>query len=201
MAPTTALPHLADERHQRHVVGAVGSNPGPNWEVKGTGDFNGDGKSDILWQGEDGTAAVWLMDGTKPSTTPSAQSGTGWEIKGTGDFNGDGKSDILWQGHDGTPAMWLMDGTHVVSVQRRRLVQPGLGLARDHLVLLAPSELGALPEFGIFNGDGKSDILWQGQDGTPAIWLMDGTNVLSVQRRRLVQPGVGLARDHLVRWI
>ena len=30
---------------------------------------------------------------------------------------------------------------------------------------------------GDFNDDVKSDILWQGQDGTPAIWLMDGTNV------------------------
>ena len=34
-------------------VGAVGPfNPGPSWQIKGTGDFNGDGKSDILWQGE-----------------------------------------------------------------------------------------------------------------------------------------------------
>jgi hypothetical protein len=56
-------------------------------------------------------------------------------------------------------------------------------------VLLAPSELGALPEFGIFNGDGKSDILWQGQDGTPAIWLMDGTNVLSVHAAGSFNPG------------
>ena len=35
--------------------GAVGSNPGPSWHVEGTGDFNGDGKSDILWQNDDGT--------------------------------------------------------------------------------------------------------------------------------------------------
>jgi FG-GAP-like repeat/Bacterial pre-peptidase C-terminal domain len=27
-----------------------------------------------------------------------------------------------------------------------------------------------------FNGDNFSDILWQDTDGTPAIWLMDGTN-------------------------
>ncbi len=25
-----------------------------------------------------------------------------------------------------------------------------------------------------FNGDGKADILWQNDDGTPAVWLMDG---------------------------
>ena len=38
-------------------------NPGPSWHVKGTGDFNGDGKADILWQNNNGTPAIWLMDG------------------------------------------------------------------------------------------------------------------------------------------
>ena len=46
-------------------VGAVGPfNPGPSWHIKGTGDFNGDGKSDILWQNDRRHAAIWLMDGT-----------------------------------------------------------------------------------------------------------------------------------------
>ena len=31
---------------------------------------------------------------------------------------------------------------------------------------------------GDFNGDGKADILWQNDDGTPAVWLMDGLNIL-----------------------
>jgi hypothetical protein len=35
---------------------------GPSWQVKDTGDFNGDNKSDILWQNSDGTPAIWLMD-------------------------------------------------------------------------------------------------------------------------------------------
>jgi hypothetical protein len=46
------------------VKGAnVGFNPGPAWQIHNTGDFNGDGKSDIEWQNTDGTPAVWLMDG------------------------------------------------------------------------------------------------------------------------------------------
>jgi serralysin len=44
--------------------GAVGPNPGADWHVQGTGQFNGDGRSDILWQNDNGQAAVWLMDGT-----------------------------------------------------------------------------------------------------------------------------------------
>jgi hypothetical protein len=30
-----------------------------------------------------------------------------------------------------------------------------------------------------YNGDGKADILWQNLDGQPAIWLMDGFNLIS----------------------
>ena len=129
---------LADGWQQR-LVGQCRRlvNPGPTWQIKGTGDFNGDGKSDILWQDDNGTPAIWLMDGTNVVSIGAAGSfnpGPAWQIKGSGDFNGDGKSDILWQGHDGTPAIWLMDGTNVLSSQRRRLVQSGVGLARDHLV-------------------------------------------------------------------
>ncbi len=37
--------------------------PGPTWHVKAAADFNGDGKADILWQNDNGTPAIWLMDG------------------------------------------------------------------------------------------------------------------------------------------
>ena len=35
------------------------------WTVAGTGDFNGDGMSDILWlNGTSGQAVIWLLNGT-----------------------------------------------------------------------------------------------------------------------------------------
>jgi hypothetical protein len=65
-------------------AGAVGPfNPGPSWQIKGTGDFNGDGKSDILWQGSDGTPAIWLMDGTHATSVGAAGSfnpGLDWHV-------------------------------------------------------------------------------------------------------------------------
>jgi hypothetical protein len=138
-------------------VGAAGSfNPGPSWQVKGTGDFNGDGKSDILWQGKDGTAAVWLMDGTTATSVGMVGTNPGptWEIKGTGDFNGDGKSDILWQGQNGTPAIWLMDGTNVVSVHAAGSFNPGTDW---HVIIYArPIRTRDLPESGTLSRP-KSD--------------------------------------------
>ncbi|MBW4665709.1 MAG: S8 family serine peptidase, partial [Chroococcus sp. CMT-3BRIN-NPC107] len=35
-----------------------------NWKPVGTGDFNNDGKTDILWRHNDGWLSAWLMDGT-----------------------------------------------------------------------------------------------------------------------------------------
>ena len=84
-------------------------------------DFDGNGKSDILWQNADGTPAVWLMDGTgSPLTGPALPNpGPAWQVKDGGDFDGDGKADILWQNDDGTPAVWLMNGTDVLADRRR----------------------------------------------------------------------------------
>jgi hypothetical protein len=64
--------------------GAVGPfNPGPNWQVKGTSDFNGDGNSDILWQSDDGAPAIWLMNGMNFLSGAAAGSfnpGSDWHI-------------------------------------------------------------------------------------------------------------------------
>ena len=47
------------------------ANPGATWQAIGTGDYNGDGKSDILFQNAvTGTPMVWTMNGT--SVTASA---------------------------------------------------------------------------------------------------------------------------------
>ena len=95
----------------------VAPNPGPSWKVIGTGDFNDDGHSDILWQNANGQAAIWEMNGTnviaggmvRPNPGPS------WKAIGTGDFNGDGHSDILWQNANGQAAIWEMNGTNEIA--------------------------------------------------------------------------------------
>ena len=138
------------------------------WHVIGDGDFNDDDKPDILWQHDNGSAGVWLMDGTNimAHDVIDAISTPDWNVIGSGDFNGDGKSDILWQHDDGTPGIWLMNGLDVIST-----TVPGeaaMWSAAWHVI-----------SSGDFNGDGKSDILWQHDDGTPGIWLMNGTDVIS----------------------
>jgi len=40
-------------------------NMAASWAIAETGDFNGDGKSDILWRNSSGDVATWFMNGTQ----------------------------------------------------------------------------------------------------------------------------------------
>ncbi len=136
----------------------------------GTGDFNDDGRSDILWQNAStGQVSIWEMNGQHPigGGPVGPNPGPGWKAIGTGDFNDDGYSDILWQNTStGQVSIWEMDG-NTGSAAGPVSSNPG------------PSwkALGT----GDFNDDGHSDILWRNANGQVAIWEMSGINV---DRRR-----------------
>ena len=127
-------------------------------------DFNGDGKSDILFRDSLGDTAVWLMNGAQVLS----QGGIGappltWSIVGQRDFDGDGKYDLLWRDTSGNTAIWFMNGTQVASTG-------SVGNVTGWSVVGT----------GDFNDDGMGDILWRaGWNGETAIWLMSGANVLS----------------------
>jgi len=96
------------------VGGGLVANPGPGWEIKGTGVFSDDGSTDIVFQNTDGAVALWDMSGINVvggGLVPNP--GPGWQIEGTGDFFG-GNSAILLQNTDGAVALWDMSGTNVV---------------------------------------------------------------------------------------
>ena len=67
------------------VDAGVGQDQGatPCWTIQETGDFNGDGMSDILWRNTDGDVAIWLMNGLTPiSQTDIGNVPTSWTIQG-----------------------------------------------------------------------------------------------------------------------
>ncbi|MBF0538010.1 MAG: VCBS repeat-containing protein [Nitrospirae bacterium] len=134
---------------------------------KATKDFNGDGKSDILWQNSStGDVAVWLMDGTAKTSTAFAAKAVpnNWKIRASADFNNDGKSDVLWQDTTtGDVLVWLMNGT---SPQSAEYVYRGL------------SSEWQIQATGDFDGDCNSDILWQNsKTGDVIVWLMAGDKI------------------------
>jgi serralysin len=100
-------------------------NPGTTWHVKGMGDFNGDGRADILFQNDNGQLGIWEMGGANGTTilseTTIAQNpGASWHVVGVRDMNSDGRADIVFQNDNGASAIWanFSDATHAFSVQQ-----------------------------------------------------------------------------------
>jgi hypothetical protein len=137
-------------------------------------DFDGDGNADILWQHADGSAGIWLMNGTiRIFAAGLIGAGSGWSVKQVADFDGDGKADLLWQHTDGSVGMWLMNGTTKSFAAGLRGAGSGWSVR----------------QVADFNGDGKADLIWQHTDGSVEMWLMNGTAMSS--SASLIGPGSG----------
>lgn len=121
-------------------------------------DFNGDGKSDLLWRHDGGTLGAWLTSGSAFVGGASAQLGTEWKLGDTADFNGDGLTDIIWRHDAGAFGVWTSTGSSFVG--------GAAGSLGTDWTLVAADD---------FDGDGRADILWRHTSGTFGVWNATNT--------------------------
>ncbi len=133
----------------------VGLHANPAWDRAQTGDFDGDGRDDLLWYrpgGEDDH--VWWSAGGGRFSDDVRHVGGDYRAF-TGDFNGDCRDDIFWYGP---------------------------GSARDHIWLGGASRTfrnldvtvngDYWPVVGDFNGDRAEDVFWYRPGaGTDPVWF------------------------------
>ncbi len=153
-----------------------------DWIMITAADFNGDGKSDIVWRNNrSGENAVWFMDAS--TVTPDNRYKSDeqffvdqirfidpkWKMVGAGDFDADGKADIAWH-HEitGDNAIWLMDG---ISNNSTPVASKASG---EKFITKQANKNWKIGAIGDFNGDGKSEFAWHNSiSGETAVCFVD----------------------------
>ncbi|GAA2467266.1 VCBS repeat-containing protein [Streptomyces mauvecolor] len=135
-----------------------------------TGDFNGDGKTDLVAIWGDGTLHLYTNNGAGGlnSAVPMwpDNSWGGMKLLAAGDYNGDTFADILAEWPDGTLHLYFGNGQGGLTAGPQ-MIGGNTWSSVQHLIA------------GDFSGDGKTDVAAVWGDGTLHLYPGDGAGHLS----------------------
>ncbi|MFO1413377.1 MAG: FG-GAP-like repeat-containing protein [Burkholderiales bacterium] len=136
-----------------------------SWQIKARGDFDRDGRTDVVWfHPSDGLVAIWIMGSASSISSvafPASVGGGGnWQLLGAGDFDGDGTDDLVWRDTSTNEIrVWFMHNA---------------AIAQSQSFGVMPSDW-QFRGVGDIDGDGLADIVWfHPLDGQVAWWRMRG---------------------------
>ena len=143
-----------------------------HWRLAGLGDFDGDGKDDVLLRHTDGRWQGYLMDGAtvRSSGIVELPADAEWSLAAIGDLDGDGRDEPLLRHDDGR---WEL-------APLRGLVVAASGSAELTITNNAKWRFAGL---GDLNGDGNDDIVLRHQDGRWHYYAMNGSEALAERGR------------------
>lgn len=121
-----------------------------------SGDFNGDGRSDLVWRNfSNGQNQVWPHARSSGYYAISTVPDQAWAIAAIADFDGDGQDDIVWRSATtGENTIWRSGNS------KTRLA-----------VQTVPSQDWQIAGVGDFNWDGRADLIWRNyRTGQNQVW-------------------------------
>jgi hypothetical protein len=135
------------------IAGTTGLGPPPGVATALHGDFNGDGRGDLLTYGPGSATDELWFGNTNRTMTKRSVAVAGHYRPVAGDFDGNGTTDVLWYAPgDTTDILWTWNGT---GWSPRSVTVNGT----------------YAPLTGDFDGDGRDDILWYGPGaGADVFW-------------------------------
>jgi hypothetical protein len=166
---------------QTWTGGVTASNPVGDYCL--TGDFSGDGRTDIACYS--GSGSSWQIGLSSGSGFTAQSWGTGVAVTApigerciAGDFSGDARADIAcYTGNNGNWALWISSGTNFASSIWSSGVSPANPVNRQ-----------CMP--GDFNRDGRMDIAcYSGSGGAWAVALSQGSSFASQVWSSSLAPG------------
>ncbi|MEU5438440.1 FG-GAP-like repeat-containing protein [Streptomyces sp. NPDC020719] len=146
-----------------HGDGTFGSRrlltDGWNFTETTVGDFNGDGKPDLIAKDSHGNLFLWAGRGNGTFAAPRKLT-DGWNFTQTtaGDFTGDGKADLIAKDSHGNLFLWAGRGNGTFAAPRK--LTDGWNFTQTTA--------------GDFTGDGKTDLIAKDSAGNLYLWKGNG---------------------------
>jgi hypothetical protein len=149
------------------------------WQLAASGDFNDDGRPDLLWRnGGTQKLVIWTMSGTARLgslvPTPDQAVDANWVVAAALDLNGDLNRDLLWYNvSSGKIVFWWLDAAFQ-RVQGTFAEPPNAGDA--NWAVVGAADFGRGPFVSLATASRTPDILWRNANSSRlVVWHMNGS--------------------------
>ena len=142
------------------LVDPVSAPVDKSWSVAGSGDFDGDGDTDIAWRNTSGESLIWKMqNGVRQDGVQLGDVDNSWRLAAIGDYTGDGRDDVVWHNaQSGEVLVWKMVN----------------GVKQNGFALGFIDTSWKVESAADFNGDGTDDLIFRNKTSNEAlVWTMN----------------------------
>jgi FG-GAP-like repeat/Salmonella virulence plasmid 65kDa B protein len=157
-----------------------------------TGDFNGDGRTDLIHFANSNYVHVWLSNGDGTFTITSGFPNSGYGVGAnaynyqTGDFNGDGKTDLVHFANSNYIHLWLSKGDGTFAILSRFPSTDGYIVGANGYKFSAAD----------FNGDGLTDLIHFVNNDYIHVWLSRGDGTFDIHSKFPSSAGYGVGANN-----